>query len=198
MHRTRRAFTLIDVCIVATIVTLLVVVGSPVLSSARTSARIAHSLSQMRQIQVALTLYRDQYDGTGMYGFAKTMGIPSAQIVYTSTADRLEALLPKTEGLWRSPCGEHPDAPGGSVSTRLGWLPNDFEDEPWATYARTMREQAVFLTDSNCNDHSERLYDLSLHYVTLGMTLDGTARRKPSTGLTVGALVFLEEMNGRQ
>ncbi len=62
-HRHHEAFTLIELLVVISIISLLIAVLLPALASARSAARKSQSLSQARQIGLALHMYaRDHQD----------------------------------------------------------------------------------------------------------------------------------------
>lgn len=58
-----KAFTLIELLVVISIISLLVAILLPALKKARTSAHLASSLSNIRQLQIAHTMYATDNDG---------------------------------------------------------------------------------------------------------------------------------------
>jgi prepilin-type N-terminal cleavage/methylation domain-containing protein len=59
----KRAFTLIELLVVIAIIAILAAILFPVFAQAKTAAKKAAGLSQMRQLALALTLYTDDADG---------------------------------------------------------------------------------------------------------------------------------------
>ena len=65
--RGRIGFTLIELLVVIAIIAILAAILFPVFMTARRSGRRAQCTSNLRQINIALTAYRDDYDGTNVY-----------------------------------------------------------------------------------------------------------------------------------
>ena len=62
----RRAFTLIELLVVIAIIAILAAILFPVFAQAKEAAKQTSSLSNLRQIGVAWTMYNQDYDGTLM------------------------------------------------------------------------------------------------------------------------------------
>jgi len=67
--RARGAFTLIELLVVISIIVLLISILLPALRSARETARTSVCSSQMRQVQLALFTYADDYAGRLPYSY---------------------------------------------------------------------------------------------------------------------------------
>lgn len=61
MGRARQAFTLVELLVVISIITLLIAVLLPALGAARAAARTVTCLSQTRQIGIGLVIYMTDY-----------------------------------------------------------------------------------------------------------------------------------------
>jgi len=62
-RRRTRGFTLVELLVVISIISLLIGISVPALSRARENARRAKCLSNVRQLRIALQLYADSHDG---------------------------------------------------------------------------------------------------------------------------------------
>lgn len=63
-----RGFTLIELLVVIAIIAILAAILFPVFAQAREQARKTACLSNMKQIGIALTMYRQDFDGRGPFG----------------------------------------------------------------------------------------------------------------------------------
>ncbi|MBM3457663.1 MAG: prepilin-type N-terminal cleavage/methylation domain-containing protein, partial [Armatimonadetes bacterium] len=63
MSRHHRAFTLIELLVVIAIISILAAILMPVFAQARSKARQAQGLSNLRQMGTAVRMYVDEYDG---------------------------------------------------------------------------------------------------------------------------------------
>ncbi len=82
---TRKAFTLIELLVVIAIIAILAAILFPVFAQAKVSAKKTMSISNMRQVGTAMTLYVNDYDDTApalYYYDASNLSIPSTQGFY--------------------------------------------------------------------------------------------------------------------
>ena len=187
-----RGFTLIEVIVVLSILSVLVALLLPVLSRARDAARVAQAASNLHQIGVALELYRSDNDGEVMYGRAYEMGLPTELSLYGGPVVP-EMLIGGTNGLWSSPCGQHSDTPPAeSTGTNLGYFPSDLDEEPWRAYVEAKGGTAIVAADSNCNPADVPLSAAFYKKLHLGLGLDGHVEKKVVSTFREGFLVWLD------
>ena len=72
----RRAYTLIEVLTVISIILVLSAILLPVYRSAREFSLKAVSKSNLRQVYMSTEMYRSDWDGDGVYGNRYAMGFP--------------------------------------------------------------------------------------------------------------------------
>lgn len=128
-------------------------------------------------------IYRSDHDGDGIYGTAGQMGLPSWMTIveagkakgdYTKGASIVNPSLE----LWFSPCGRHPDSPGGF--TTYDYWPSDDTGDPWDDAAKTYFEDTVLMSDFNCNLHSLNLGSSFVSKKGLAVNLGGSVYARTS------------------
>lgn len=176
--RRRAAFTLVEILMVLSIVALITAIVFPVFARAKMSAKVATSISQLRQLYVVTALYRSDHDGDGVYGDSGSMGLPQFPIDWNTIKS-----YPITEELMTSPCSCHPDTNLGG-SCRPNWnvdLVWSFESQ-WSGWATKFREGTPLIWDVHCNDSSTRLYNQYALKRGNAVLLSGTAISRLSSG----------------
>jgi type II secretory pathway pseudopilin PulG len=98
----RQAFTLTELMVVIGILMVLTALVFPVLAKAKESARQTQSLAQLRQLHVALTLYRNDHETTSV-----SESLPPHRYVY-------ETSLGLGKNIFASPCGYRAIVPNTS------------------------------------------------------------------------------------
>lgn len=71
----RRGFTLIEVLVVGAVLAILFTLSFPVFASVRAKGRKTMCVNQLKQIGIALSLYREQHEGADV-GEPAAMGLP--------------------------------------------------------------------------------------------------------------------------
>lgn len=179
----RRGFTLIEMLCVIAIIAVLAALLMPVLASAMRASKETVAISNVKQLHLAFSLYRSEYDGDVRYGKASEMGLPDMTRIYTGAPWRL---LPGTEKLWASPCGQHVDTTKAETAgTNLDYHASDIEDETWASYAQRRQEEAVLVYDLNCSAPDAILHSPYMLKKVIGVRLNGSLVRRTTRELLI-------------
>src|SRR5687767_1508447 len=104
----KRGFTLVETLLVIVIISTLTALVLPAFVHAKHKSKQINSLSNLKQLHLAFKLYQNEYDGDGVYGAARDMGLPELLEIYDGQPYKI---VKTSQSLWSSPCGQHPSAP---------------------------------------------------------------------------------------
>jgi prepilin-type N-terminal cleavage/methylation domain-containing protein len=121
----RRAFTLIELLVVIAIIAVLAAILFPVFAAARSAARRTTCISNLRQVGLALQMYRQDYDELPMHLSAVNQAYVKEPRLFICPNDPLEGLHEgndRIEGTLYLPTGVSYDyVPQWLVAQELGW-----------------------------------------------------------------------------
>ena len=170
----KRGFTLVEVLVVVAIVAIVAAVMFPVLRRSKQSALETQSISNMRQLYVAIQLYRGESDNV-LYGKLEEMGLPPA---------------PSAKYLGNSVAALHP--PMRRAGTLYYYYPIesrlDRRTPTWADYIAIHEATTVLLADAWFDlgkpqpPYTNALMDPVVEKRLIGITVDGSIRRKRAPG----------------
>jgi type II secretory pathway pseudopilin PulG len=169
-----KAFTLTETLVVIAVIVLLAGLLMPVLGQVRQKAKMSNSMSNLHQLYLGLSMYREESGIAAEYGTAAAMGLPSNLMI--SPVHRLVA---SDEHLWRSPCCCHKDAPTGRPDYRRyvsDYAEYFHDDDLWPSYTEKYMGSSMLLVDFHCNSEDVDLYQPMGKTITgLGVRLDGAS-----------------------
>lgn len=172
LRKGHSGFSTLEIIVVIHIVAVLAALLYPVMASARREAKITRSMSQMRQIGVALTLYRADLGDEGPLGF----GLPPSS-VHLRRAQNLSPDLVHTGG-----------NPIPGVATDIyAWFPptlpaSEKAMRDWNAY-RMGNENPFLLFDVTQNASPNALNDAFDSRLVLAMRLDASVVRRRMSGV---------------
>jgi len=162
----RRAATMIELCIVVTIIAMVAAMLFPVLSSAKRSAKVADTIGSAHQLWIALTLYRSDWNGEGTFGTGSQMGLPIF-------GKQLLDAVPRD--LWMKTCD--PKKEGFSY-----WPDEDTGPGSWLESVTIAGENVPLVSTDTC---TESPWDVSNQFhpkLGIASTLSGTVLKKRRAG----------------
>lgn len=166
----RLAFTLVEVITVLAIIIVLAALSYPTFASARKRAYETTCIANLRQVYVALSLYRSDWSGDAVNGKPSEMGLPLDLLALQPSIDRYTC-----HGVDPYNCGSV--AGGGGLWKRwpsgLPQFSNPAADAAWAAYVGRYGESAVLIIDPN-HQFSCPLTEFSTGRAA-GLRLDGSA-----------------------
>lgn len=176
-----KAFTLVEMLVVIAILAVLASIAFPVFSRSRHSAQEVATVQAVRQLGIALALYRTEHDGDGRYGLASQMGLP----VFGSTA--LTSRFP-FDLWWRTPC----PPPTPQASAGFTYWPVD-EQGPanyppaivaaWVSEVTAYQERTLIASTLNCTTPDWDLHNQFHPKLGLGIDLGIQLRIIRKSGL---------------
>jgi type II secretory pathway pseudopilin PulG len=160
---------LLSVCVIIGVLASFLL---PVLMQSVRAAHVSTDVQRLKQLHLAFSLYRADWDGDGNYGVASKMGLPDA---YLLEASAWKAVVNNSD-MWKSPCGLHPDnEPFGSNSVHFVYPPCN-QEVGCGEYYSMHQDNSMLLIDTNCADRNVPLsapFDMKL---VVGVRLNGQAK----------------------
>ncbi len=132
-----RAFTMIDTLVCLSIIALIASLLAPTIIQAKESAKITVTRSNLRQIGLAIAMYRETWGGEGVYGNAWAMGLPCAP-----QPDRmpiLSQLLP--------PNRSHPSSSATGTGYKQIFGVGGIVGPQWESYSQKAQDSSVIYVD---------------------------------------------------
>jgi type II secretory pathway pseudopilin PulG len=139
----------VELLTVFAILAILVGLLTPVFRNARDSANRNVTVSNLRQIYTALTLYRPDFD-SGVYGSYTAMGLPPSM-----GALGVNEKLPVT--VFRSGCPSVRAPFLGALFRQMWHEDGDPSQQDWAPYTELYQGNSVLVGDDNC-DFRDRFF----------------------------------------
>lgn len=162
----RLGFTLTEALVSLGVIAIVAAIMTPVVISARKSARIGASQLHLKQLWTAVQLYRNDYDGVDVFNDARDyyrLGLPTpdahGQEPLVGVLDDYGA----TRELWQSPCGDDQvifETGPTFVRGRISYVPYFYAPTSlssagnaadYGDYIRTYKENIVIFVDPYCN-----------------------------------------------
>lgn len=171
-HRLHRAVTLVEVLIVAVIAAILAGILLSVFGGVKKQSKVAVTMSNLRQIHLAIAMYRDETEATGTVGDLIALGLP--------TADWYMDFLAK-KNLF-------PPQPGPTPG--LGWyyylVPDPSTTSSltagWKRHNDKCRENSVIIADYTFLDRSAENAPPGTRHHAYGLTLGGQIVQRTAPG----------------
>jgi type II secretory pathway pseudopilin PulG len=174
-----KAFTVVEVISVTTIVAILTAVTFPLIQQSMRSAKRVHAISNLKQLWVAFELYRQENEGEPLAG----PNPYSAVGVSVSPRD----LFPACGNDWKcysrpikSPCSPHPYDVTPYMVHSIGGIGEGYED-PSAIHKPDLRdtlriygESHPAFIDLSCSDVSEKYLEPDSRKLGLSVLFNGT------------------------
>ncbi len=173
--KTKTGITLIEVIVCVTIIMIVAAITYPVVVNAKDGALKTKSISNMRQVYLALEIYAQEHNGTPT-GTMESMGLPpwpSTQYL----GEGVKELYPP-----RRPSVNWTFYAYNPMPTEI-----DRREPNWAQYTAEVGSSAVLICDPFFNPPRTDEYDMYWEdpYVrkfVMGITVSGTLVKKTRTG----------------
>ena len=172
--KVKGAFSLVEVLVIIAIVAIVVAISFPVIQNTKEKAKEAKSVSNMRQLYVAIELYRVDYGGIP-FGTMGEMGLPPWPMEKYMGGNVRKLHPPnRPEGFsyYYYPFPEHIDR----------------RNPTWEDYVRDHEGDTVLLADITFNPnrpsggYPRYHMDPNVEKYVIGINLNGGIRRKRASG----------------
>lgn len=185
-----KGLTLMEAMIALVIIAIVVAILTPVFANTKRAAKISQSVSNMRQLYVAIQIYRDEHDGFESYDSLFSfyhLGLPRPELIQEQFFHNEQQIIGSDRKLWFSPCGDD------EIITRTWFKGNPGEvtyiaseynpvammmPHPYADYLRTYRQNSLILADPFCNPSGTdmRMFDQITTKTVIVTQLSGTLK----------------------
>jgi prepilin-type N-terminal cleavage/methylation domain-containing protein len=171
----KKGFTLIEVLTAIAIIAIVAAISFPVIAKAKVSANKTKSISNMRQLHIAIELYAQDNNGASE-GTLEQMGLPP---------------WPTEEYLGKQVRELYPPARPTDAWNTYMYLPIPEEDDrrgfTWADYTKQVGPNAVIVCDpffnpESTSDYDEYWKDPYVQKFVMGMTISGSLVKKTKSG----------------
>jgi prepilin-type N-terminal cleavage/methylation domain-containing protein len=165
-----KGFTLIEIITVLAIVAILWAITMPVYAKASRAAKEQSNTQRLKQISLAVSIYRTENEGDGKYGTASQMGIHP-----------LTPAIPRFRKLFAPPypCGRR------GIADFMFWPTEQGIGEglePWQTVSVVYEEQTPLVSTTNCSPADSNVDNVYHVKVGHAVQLDGGLIKRISTG----------------
>jgi len=182
LSRDYRGISLVEVLIAISIVGILSAIAYPVFIDAKRRGAIAHSISNLKQIHVALSLYREEIRG----GTAPSGGDETTSLGLPPSLANLNLPL----SVLRT--GGQPSGTSPGVYTYVVLIPErdrkSFPEETqymnaWKDYVKDVGERAVVLVDETQGSVPNSSKAFRTTRTAIGLRLEGSVETKSMRGI---------------
>lgn len=168
----KRGFTLAETLVVVSILMLAAALLTPVVLRAKEASKQSACASNLQQRHLAMSIYRERYDGSSLYGNCAAMGLPAHPgVVY------IELDTPRKV----HECSGYPSSallPAAYVYKVVCEAPwnSPHKVREWQAYSREVGERMILYVDPNHNTTAAQGSPY-MNNLYIGVYLDGQLRK---------------------
>jgi prepilin-type N-terminal cleavage/methylation domain-containing protein len=170
----RNAFTILELLVVIAVLCALAAILVPVLSQVRRRAYMSQTTSNLHQVAVALSLYRQADGGDGVYGDAHAMGLPippSLLEPYGFTKD-MKFGPPNETDMYRR----------GMYFLYASPRDEDHQSYTWSAYATKHQDASFVFASMGFTDEEQPMTSPFGTFVGIGARLDTSTTTRVRAG----------------
>ena len=183
----RRGFTLLELLTCVGIIAIVTAITFPVFVIAKAGAKRSAAVSNLKQLYVAIAIYRTNEEADGIYGDPVLMGLPTSSGPFPGP---LVTFMNVNKAFRRSPCGLNPswfplengDTEGPVMS--IVYRPND--EATYGKYASIYKQNSLLFYDLNCDDPGTPIGNKYLPHRGIGVLVEGQLINQRKVGLMDG------------